>query len=148
MRRERRAPPPPPQRNRPGKQRVMQATEVRYSPDREAATPSTDAGVAGAPRLLDQHERARRLTSIDALRGIAALAVVLTHIPREHRGRIDGTFFAFLPIDFGTLGVPLFLVISGFCIHLAVARRALEGHSASVDWAAFWKRRFYRLYPP
>jgi peptidoglycan/LPS O-acetylase OafA/YrhL len=82
------------------------------------------------------------------LRGIAALAVVLTHIPREHTGSIDGTFLTFLPMDFGTLGVPLFLVISGFCIHLAVARRARESQKATVDWVAFWKRRFYRLYPP
>jgi peptidoglycan/LPS O-acetylase OafA/YrhL len=99
-------------------------------------------------RLLGANEGARRLKSIDALRGLAALAVVLTHIPREHSGQPDAAFFALLPIDFGTLGVPLFLVISGFCIHLAVARRALAGQQASVDWAAFWKRRFYRLYPP
>ncbi|HUQ87584.1 MAG TPA: acyltransferase [Vicinamibacterales bacterium] len=100
-----------------------------------------------AERLLGE-KTSRRLTSIDALRGIAALAVVFNHLPRDHGGQLDSTFFALLPLDFGTLGVPLFLVISGFCIHLAVARRALAGDKASVDWAAFWKRRFYRLYPP
>ena len=100
-----------------------------------------------APRLIGEKD-ARRLISIDALRGIAALWVVLTHLPRDHQGRTDAAFFAMLPLDFGTLGVPLFLVISGFCIHLAVARRALASGQTGVDWAAFWKRRFYRLYPP
>lgn len=112
---------------------------------------SEDAG-SGSPN----HTRARdgqihgvvRLKSVDALRGLAALAVVVTHMPRANDGAIDAAFFARLPMDFGTLGVPLFLVISGFCIHLAVARRAQAGAKASVDWAAFWKRRFYRLYPP
>jgi peptidoglycan/LPS O-acetylase OafA/YrhL len=116
------------------------------------APPATAASVPIEPApttgLVDQHERARRLRSVDALRGIAALAVVLTHLPRDHGGVTDWTFLAFLPFDFGTLGVPLFLVISGFCIHLAVARRATAGQRVSVDWAAFWKRRFYRLYPP
>src|SRR5687768_13835680 len=99
-------------------------------------------------QVIEAKEAGRRLGSIDALRGIAALAVVITHIPREHQGSFDGTFLALLPMDFGTLGVPLFLVISGFCIHLAVARRARQDQKASVDWAQFWKRRFYRLYPP
>ena len=107
-----------------------------------------DAGSDSPTALLPKKERAARLKSIDALRGLAALAVVVTHIPRDHQGIIDARFFAMLPMDFGTLGVPLFLVISGFCIHLAVARRAVESGRTSVDWAAFWKRRFYRLYPP
>lgn len=90
----------------------------------------------------------RRLVAIDALRGLAALAVVLTHIPREHHGEFDWLFFAFLPLDFGTLGVPLFIILSGFCIHLATAQRAAAGNRAPVNWGAFWKRRFVRLYPP
>jgi peptidoglycan/LPS O-acetylase OafA/YrhL len=53
---------------------------------------------------------------------MAAFAVVLTHIPRQHHGEFDWLFFAFLPLDFGALGVALFIVLSGFCIHLGVAR--------------------------
>lgn len=108
--------------------------------------PETPTQPQVAEKLLG--ERSPRLTSVDALRGIAALAVVFAHLPRDHQGHIDGTFLSFLPLDFGTLGVPVFLVISGFCIHLAVARRALAGGKTGVDWATFWKRRFYRLYPP
>src|SRR5262245_37320632 len=89
-----------------------------------------------------------RLVAIDALRGLAALAVVLTHMPRQTHGEFDWLFFAFLPLDFGTLGVPLFIVLSGFCIHLATAQRAATGGRARVKWGQFWKRRLVRLYPP
>ena len=41
-------------------------------------------------------------------------------------------------------GVSLFFVISGFCIHLGQARH--EG-VAAFQFAAFWRRRLWRLYP-
>jgi peptidoglycan/LPS O-acetylase OafA/YrhL len=88
-----------------------------------------------------------RLVAIDALRGLAAAAVVLTHIPRQTHGEFDWLFFSFLPLDFGTLGVPLFIVLSGFCIHLATAQRTVAGDRPQVNWGRFWKRRFVRLYP-
>jgi peptidoglycan/LPS O-acetylase OafA/YrhL len=89
----------------------------------------------------------RRLDAIDVLRAVAALAVLFGHVPHA----IDGTGFGvrqavLLPLDLGYLGVPLFLVISGFCIHLAAAGRLAAG--AGVSWARFWRRRFFRLYPP
>jgi peptidoglycan/LPS O-acetylase OafA/YrhL len=52
-----------------------------------------------------------------------------------------------LPFDFGVLGVPMFIVISGFCIHLGYARRLVTGQRGGWTWGAFWKRRFVRLYP-
>ncbi len=73
-----------------------------------------------------------RLLSVDALRGAAALAVVLCHSS----------------LTFGYVGVYLFFVISGFCIHLRWASAAARGASASVDFWEFWKRRTLRLYPP
>ncbi len=45
--------------------------------------------------------------------------------------------------DFGHFGVGLFLVISGFCIHLRWARRP-----DTRDFVTFWRRRLTRLYPP
>jgi len=39
-------------------------------------------------------------------------------------------------------GVPLFFVISGFCIHLGQVR-----HGGNFQFAAFWRRRLWRLYP-
>jgi peptidoglycan/LPS O-acetylase OafA/YrhL len=49
-------------------------------------------------------------------------------------------------LEYGGFGVQLFLVISGFCIHLPWAR-ALDAN-ARIDVFAFWKRRLRRLYPP
>lgn len=45
--------------------------------------------------------------------------------------------------DYGHFGVGLFLVISGFCIHLRWARRP-----GTRDFVTFWRRRLTRLYPP
>ena len=42
----------------------------------------------------------------------------------------------------GEFGVPLFFVISGFCIHLRLAS------DRPMGFLEFWKRRFNRLYPP
>jgi peptidoglycan/LPS O-acetylase OafA/YrhL len=88
------------------------------------------------------------LDAIDVLRAVAALAVLVGHVPHA----IEGTGFGMwqtvlLPLEFGYLGVPLFLVISGFCIHLAAAGRLTAG-GGGVSWARFWRRRFFRLYPP
>ena len=90
----------------------------------------------------------RRLESVDALRGLAALAVVATHIPHFNLepGHWNGVLF--FPAHYGIKGVVLFLVISGFCIHLGTARRAARGEGLSCNWTAFWRRRFFRLYPP
>jgi peptidoglycan/LPS O-acetylase OafA/YrhL len=43
--------------------------------------------------------------------------------------------------------VPLFFVISGFCIHLRWARDAAAGRPVRVGFLGFWKRRLWRLYP-
>ncbi len=49
---------------------------------------------------------------------------------------------SYLAFGFGFLGVPLFFVISGFCIHLPLA-----GKSTPLDPRSFAIRRFFRLYP-
>jgi peptidoglycan/LPS O-acetylase OafA/YrhL len=93
--------------------------------------------------------RNSRLQSVDVLRALAALWVVFHHLPHSSRGLppLVGRVLL-LPADFGYLGVLLFLVLSGFCIHLGVARRMARGEEARADWFRFWKRRFWRLYPP
>ena len=90
-----------------------------------------------------------RLVEIDVLRGIAVLMVVLNHIPHYAMGgfRENPFFFPALLMDYGYLGVSLFVIISGFCIH----RRTAINQKLSkpkTNWVEFWKRRFWRLYPP
>lgn len=91
-----------------------------------------------------------RLVGIDMLRGIAILLVLAIHIPHDAPGgwRDNPWFFPAFFADFGYLGVPLFILISGFCIHAAAARNRAAGGGYGFDWAQFWKRRFVRLYPP
>src|SRR5262249_33963102 len=51
--------------------------------------------------------------------------------------------------QWGRFGVWLFFVISGFCIHLRWASQYRPNHPApQLNFLAFWKRRFIRLYPP
>ncbi|MCW2993007.1 MAG: acyltransferase [Conexibacter sp.] len=97
-----------------------------------AVTPAIDARVderaaAGAPRL----------EFLDALRGIAAFAVVF-----GHRG--EGLISGFVHFDahvfrFGQFGVVLFFLCSGFIIPAS-----LERHGSL---ARFWISRFFRLFP-
>lgn len=48
----------------------------------------------------------------------------------------------------GWWGVPLFFVISGFCIHLRWAKQSARSSTDQVHFLEFWKRRLHRLYPP
>jgi peptidoglycan/LPS O-acetylase OafA/YrhL len=95
----------------------------------------------------------RHIVFIDYLRGIAIISVFLYHclasaygvtaLPWNwlHRSFMaPGSFIALLPIHFGFLGVPMFFVISGFCIHLSFKQQGQE-------WVSFFIRRFFRLYP-
>lgn len=96
-----------------------------------------------------------RLASIDVLRGIAVLAVVLTHLPYStalsRSADAAGSTAALAPsvaqwFLYGQYGVHLFLVLSGFCIHLRWVRSGAT--DAKIDFVPFWKRRLHRLYPP
>ncbi len=91
-----------------------------------------------------------RLVSIDILRGAAALAVVAEHLPNWAPGgwREHPFFFLGLLFEYGYLGVPLFIVISGFCIHQTASRGCVTTGEYHVSWLAYWARRTWRLYPP
>jgi peptidoglycan/LPS O-acetylase OafA/YrhL len=85
---------------------------------------------------------------VDALRALAALAVLVGHVPFFGDSQTaPGASLLTAALRLGRLGVPLFLVLSGFCIHLSVARRIAAVQGVRSDWGRFWKRRFWRLYP-
>jgi peptidoglycan/LPS O-acetylase OafA/YrhL len=84
-----------------------------------------------------------RLRSVDALRAIAAFLVVLNHSALG-LGHPSAAVRWLLPFGkLGYEGVSLFLVISGFSIHLRWAQRRDKTFSP----LAFWRRRLVRLYP-
>src|SRR5437763_15738622 len=67
----------------------------------------------------------QRLQSIDFLRGVASFSVLVFHalLSSPLPAGLPGWVRLVLPIPMqGYLGVPLFFVISGFCIHLPRAR--------------------------
>jgi peptidoglycan/LPS O-acetylase OafA/YrhL len=95
-----------------------------------------------------------RLQSIDALRGIAALGVVLYHSVLQTQNAVPNNVFHW-PVkaiqflsSMGYIGVFLFFVISGFCIHLQWAKSQASGKEVPPRFGTFWKRRIRRLYPP
>jgi peptidoglycan/LPS O-acetylase OafA/YrhL len=95
-----------------------------------------------------------RLRGLDALRGIAALAVVSYHVVGANPKPGTGGPLSWLvvpylhAITFGYCSVFLFFVISGFCIHLQWTRATAAGPDPNIDFGGFWKRRLRRLYPP
>lgn len=95
-----------------------------------------------------------RLQSIDALRGIAALGVVLYHAVMQTTNAVPNNLFHW-PVkllqfvsSFGYIGVFLFFVISGFCIHLQWAKARAAQEPQAIRFDSFWRRRIRRLYPP
>jgi len=105
-------------------------------------------------RALQEIIKGGRLKSIDALRGAAALGVVLYHMVGPKPQVAAGSSWRWLSLpflhalSFGYVGVFLFFVISGFCIHLQWAKASATGINPEIDFVAFWKRRLRRLYPP
>ena len=67
------------------------------------------------------------------------------HLPWNgfwHSFNVPRTFLALLPLTYGSAGVAVLFVISGFCIHLSHVRARETGYRA------FFFRRFFRIYPP
>ena len=84
-----------------------------------------------------------RSRGIDALRGTAVLMVVFFHSYVPSVGiRAYDSFLSFFH-QYGTLGVDLFFVLSGFCIHGAYSKRGGEFSAKN-----YLSRRWWRIYPP
>lgn len=110
--------------------------------------------------MLDAPHKSQRFLCLDAVRAFAALSVLLSHwgnwtapIMRPS-GTFDWavdaaqSFFAKTAGAPGGLhpGVVVFIVLSGFCIHLPVATD--PSRTASVgDWDEYFRRRMLRIAP-
>lgn len=108
----------------------------------------------------NQSADSRKLEHLDVLRGIAILLVFGYHwhltAPRTYLGYEGGAmlsfegitwekFYAtFSPFNYGSTGVQLFLVISGFLIHYSYLLRG----GGKLNTRKFFARRFWRIYPP
>ncbi|THJ57239.1 acyltransferase [Burkholderia sp. LS-044] len=109
-----------------------------------------------APPVADHKEHV-----IDAMRGFAALLVAYFHCRQvvwvgmqsfHHAyghaltpGAIAG--YLTFPFAWGSAGVPIFFVISGYCIHRNAALKLAADPAYRLDAPNFWMRRFARIYP-
>lgn len=91
------------------------------------------------------------------MRGLAIAAVFLYHcygaayasgrlpwgnwLPQVSLGHGQVTYSLLSFLSLGHLGVALFFVVSGFCIHLSLGR-------SGQGFGAFYTRRFFRIVPP
>ncbi len=99
--------------------------------------------------------------SVDALRGIAAVAVVAYHargILWTGTGNLLSKYGFNAPIDiwigyltyplsFGWIGVTLFFCLSGYCIHRRNAVELSTNPDAVLNLKTFFSRRIRRIYP-
>ncbi|HEV2693624.1 MAG TPA: acyltransferase family protein [Verrucomicrobiae bacterium] len=90
---------------------------------------------------------------LDQLRGTAILAVLMFHsistvygydvLPWDgwFRGfSVPNSFLWLLPLSVANVGVSIFFVVSGFCIHLSFQQQGR-------NWPGFFIRRIFRIYP-
>jgi len=105
--------------------------------------------------LSVESSSAQHISRLDVLRAAAFLAVFTFHISGSFpffKLTWTGVFLDYsawpketlflLPVSFGWLGVALFFVLSGFCIHYSTLRRKTAFTTPDFYW-----RRFLRIYP-
>ncbi|WP_179400801.1 acyltransferase family protein [Burkholderia guangdongensis] len=114
------------------------------------------SGSSSAAPAADRKEHV-----IDAMRGFAALLVAYFHCRQvvwvgmqsfHHvygHALSPGVLAGYLtfPFAWGSAGVPIFFVISGYCIHRNAALKLAADPAYRLDAPNFWARRFVRIYP-
>ncbi|MDD5199709.1 MAG: acyltransferase [Terrimicrobiaceae bacterium] len=112
-----------------------------------------------AEYMKSQADQNYHLQRVDILRGVAILLVLMNHYWAAatqglmHAGlAIPGGWLraTLFPMEFGFLGVKLFFVVSGFCIHLSYLKWVEKNRTAALPkfLPLFFWRRFFRIYPP
>jgi len=127
-------------------------------------SPSSTEHASGAS-ISGSLENQHHFGLLDDWRGIAIILVFLRHcenafpqplqeafgqVPKFLMSALTGkvsaqdlfTFLFFYPMHLGWVALPIFFVVSGFCIHLSYAQ------SSRPDLKKFFVRRFFRIYPP
>jgi peptidoglycan/LPS O-acetylase OafA/YrhL len=128
-----------------------------------SSLPLSPSRPAAAPRAQSEAraDSAGKEHVIDAMRGFAALLVAYFHCRQVEWVGMQtfhqsvghsfslSTIAAYLtfPIAWGSAGVPIFFVISGYCIHRGGALRLAKNPDYRLDTGNFWVRRFARIYP-
>lgn len=83
-----------------------------------------------------------RLNSIQAMRGVAALLVVLYHARDYLNGEMPHEKVGDFLFGYGYIGVDLFFIISGFIITYVTYNNKRDGGLSYIT------KRFFKIYPP
>ena len=89
------------------------------------------------PPTAPSAKPSRRLEFIDAIRGIAAVLVMLEHYSERWFPSITDPITNY--VNLGRVGVITFFIVSGFVIPMSIEHKS--------DLRQFWISRFCRLYP-
>jgi len=106
-------------------------------------------------------ERDDSIRNVEMMRGIAAMVVAYFHcrviawvgirhysdMPHVALSLDSVLAYLTIPMVWGAIGVPVFFVISGYCIHRGHAAKLARDPCYRLDAADFLVRRFVRIYP-
>jgi peptidoglycan/LPS O-acetylase OafA/YrhL len=123
--------------------------DARTVGGRTVTNVSLDVGHQAAPPEAPQAApHAARLDFLDGIRALAALFVVLHHVYLSvYDGFPTNTGPAVLtPLLYGHFGVAIFIVVSGFSLGLAPAKRGWN--LGRGGYWTFMRRRAWRIIPP
>lgn len=84
-----------------------------------------------------------RIPSLDGLRAVSIIAVIIHHVAYWHPNLLPRPFF-FVAVR-GRIGVDVFFVISGFLITLLLLRE--QKHAGAISLRGFYLRRGFRIVP-
>jgi len=127
----------------------------------DTALGANGSSLSFAPATRSETKVADKEHVIDAMRGFAALLVAYFHcrqvewVGMQSFHHVAGKSFDLntivayltLPIAWGSAGVSIFFVISGYCIHRSAAQKLAANPAYRLDAMNFWARRFTRIYP-
>lgn len=109
----------------------------------------TIADVGDGLESLPVHASSDRYHSVDTWRGIACVMIVLAHSANYTQGLNDPSTPMLIRCIFFLknqmwVGVPIFFVISGYCITASIAAKDFD----HFDIKTYMLRRFKRIFPP
>ncbi len=122
----------------------MRSGRIQWSRRKEVTT---------AAASIKSTNMSGRITYIDGLRGVAVGMVVLFHAWAHRSEPMSGqqnmaTRLLDLAISKMSVGVSLFLVLSGFCLAMPLLQRCRSGQSHWFTPSEFFARRCLRILPP
>ncbi|MFD0989494.1 acyltransferase family protein [Mariniflexile jejuense] len=87
-----------------------------------------------------------RIFGLDVIRAVAILLVIFSHSTILLFPDKETTLLVIIRF-FGTIGVDLFFVLSGFLIGGNILKQLAQEKTALKDFVYFWIRRWFRTLP-